>query len=46
MLVIYMIWIILDRERKRSIFYAEIQKVIEDLGNKITLYDTIDLQLA
>lgn len=32
-------------EKKRLKFFAEIQKVIEDLGNKITLYDTIDLQL-
>ncbi len=33
-------------EQKRLKFFAEIQKVIEDLGNKITMYDTIDLQLA
>lgn len=33
-------------ERKRNIFFAEIQRTIEDFGNQITLYDTIDLALA
>jgi hypothetical protein len=33
-------------EHIRFKFFAEIQKAIEDLGNKITLYDTISLQLA
>jgi len=33
-------------EQKRLKFFAEIQKVIDYFGNKITLYDTIDLQLS
>lgn len=33
-------------EKTRQKFFAEIQKAIEDLGNVITLYDTIALQLA
>jgi hypothetical protein len=33
-------------EQKRLKFFAEIQKVIDDFGNKITIYDTIDLQLS
>ena len=33
-------------EHKQCRFFAEIQKAIEELGNKITLYDTIDLQLS
>lgn len=34
------------KEQIRLKFFAEIQKVIEDLGDKITLYDTISLQFA
>jgi ubiquinone/menaquinone biosynthesis C-methylase UbiE len=34
------------KEQIRLKFFAEIQKAIEDLGNRITLYDTISLQLA
>ncbi len=30
----------------RAKFSDEIQKAIEGLGNRITIYDTIDLQLA
>lgn len=33
-------------EQKRLKFFDEIQNIIEDYGNQITLYDTIDLQLA
>lgn len=33
-------------EKKRKKFFDKIQKVIEDFGNSITIYDTIDLQLA
>lgn len=33
-------------EQKRLQFFDEIQKVIEKWGGKITLYDTIDLQIA
>jgi len=33
-------------DQKRLKFFYEIQRIIEDFGNKITLYDTIDLQLA
>ncbi len=33
-------------EQTRLKFFAEIQRAIEELGNVITLYDTISLQLA
>ncbi len=33
-------------ERKRQAFFAEIQQVILSFDNQITLYDTIDLELA
>lgn len=33
-------------ERTRAAFFAKIEAVIEDFGGEITLYDTIDLQLA
>lgn len=33
-------------EQKRLKFFSEIEKTIEDFGNEITLYDTIDLQLS
>jgi ubiquinone/menaquinone biosynthesis C-methylase UbiE len=33
-------------EQTRMRFFSEIEKTIEDLGNVITLYDTIDLQLS
>lgn len=33
-------------QQKREAFFSKIQKVIEEYGNEITLYDTIDLQLA
>ena len=33
-------------ENKRKKFFSEIEKVIDDLGGIITIYDTIDLQLA
>jgi SAM-dependent methyltransferase len=33
-------------ENKRSEFYKEIENVIDNYGGKITVYDTIDLQLA
>lgn len=33
-------------EQKRLKFFDEIEKAIEDLGNRITIYDTLDLQLA
>lgn len=33
-------------EKTRSRFFAEIEKAIDDLGGQITIYDTIDLQLA
>jgi len=33
-------------QHMRAEFLHEIQHVIEDFGNKITIYDTIDLQLA
>jgi SAM-dependent methyltransferase len=33
-------------ENARKRFFAEIEAAIENLGGKITLYDTIDLQLA
>lgn len=33
-------------ENKRVKFFAEIERVIDDFGGQITLYDTIDLQLA
>ncbi len=34
------------KKQTRLRFFNEIQSVIEDYGNSITLYDTIDLQLA
>jgi ubiquinone/menaquinone biosynthesis C-methylase UbiE len=33
-------------ENKRKKFFSEIEKAIENLGGKITIYDTIDLQIA
>ena len=33
-------------ENKRSEFYKEIENAIDNYGGKITIYDTIDLQLA
>ncbi|MFT3952072.1 MAG: class I SAM-dependent methyltransferase [Oscillospiraceae bacterium] len=33
-------------EKRRKIFFSEIEEVIEHYGGKITMYDTIDLQLA
>lgn len=33
-------------EKKRMEFFSKIEKVIYDFGGEITLYDTIDLQLA
>lgn len=33
-------------EEKRKRFFAEIRQVIERLGGEISIYDTLDLQLA
>lgn len=33
-------------EKRRREFFAKIEKVIDDFGGEITIYDTIDLQLA
>ena len=33
-------------EKTRMKFFSEIKDAINDLGGKITIYDTIDLQLA
>jgi SAM-dependent methyltransferase len=33
-------------ENTRKQFFSEIEKAIDDLGGQITIYDTIDLQLA
>ncbi|MDD3243616.1 MAG: hypothetical protein PHD32_07840 [Eubacteriales bacterium] len=33
-------------ETRRKEFFAKIEKAIDDLGGQITLYDTIDLELA
>jgi ubiquinone/menaquinone biosynthesis C-methylase UbiE len=33
-------------EQKRQKFFSEIEKTIEDFGDNITLYDTIDLELS
>lgn len=33
-------------ENKRTEFFSEIEKTIDHFGGKITIYDTIDLQLA
>jgi SAM-dependent methyltransferase len=33
-------------ENTRKKFFSEIEKAIDDLGGQITIYDTIDLQLA
>jgi ubiquinone/menaquinone biosynthesis C-methylase UbiE len=33
-------------ENTREKFFSEIEKAIDDLGGQITMYDTIDLQLA
>ena len=33
-------------EEKRKAFFAEIERVINQFGGQITIYDTIDLQLA
>jgi len=33
-------------ENTRKEFFSEIEKAIDNLGGQITIYDTIDLQLA
>ena len=33
-------------EKTRNKFFSEIKSIIDNFGGKITIYDTIDLQLA
>ena len=35
-----------QEEEKRKRFFAEIRQVIERLGGELSIYDTLDLQLA